>query len=83
MKAAPDILVVFLLVSAFSILLSIFAIIFMRLMKKKEQPVEHFEMNSVTGAFKALGNEIKSLKEQLIIKERLAALGEVSAGFAH
>ncbi len=30
-----------------------------------------------------LGNELKSLREQLIIKERLATLGEVSAGIAH
>jgi len=35
------------------------------------------------GAFSALGNEIKSLKEQLIARERFAALGEVSAGIAH
>ena len=35
------------------------------------------------GAFTTLGGEIKSLKEQLVMKERLAALGEVSAGIAH
>ncbi len=40
-------------------------------------------MNSVMGAFETLGNEIKALKEQLVMKERLAALGEVSAGIAH
>ena len=40
-------------------------------------------MNTLMGAFSALGGEINSLKEQLIMKERLAALGEVSAGIAH
>ncbi len=37
----------------------------------------------VIDSFQTLGNEIKSLKEQLMVKERLAALGEVSAGIAH
>lgn len=37
----------------------------------------------VMDAFQTLGKEIKSLREQLIMKERLAALGEVSAGIAH
>jgi len=44
---------------------------------------EKNDMNIVIDAFHTLGNEIKSLKEQLVIKERLAALGEVSAGIAH
>ncbi len=30
-----------------------------------------------------LGDELKSLREQLIVKERLATIGEVSAGIAH
>lgn len=83
MKALPEILVVFLSVSIFAILLLFFLIFLPRFLKKKETPLEHIEMNSVMGAFNALGSEIKSLKEQLVVKERLAALGEVSAGIAH
>ena len=37
----------------------------------------------IATSFQMLGNELKSLKEQLILKERLATLGEVSAGIAH
>jgi signal transduction histidine kinase len=40
-------------------------------------------MESVVHAFRLLGDEIKSLKDQLVTKERLAVLGEVSAGIAH
>ncbi|MCE5313298.1 MAG: HAMP domain-containing histidine kinase [Nitrospiraceae bacterium] len=40
-------------------------------------------MQSVMGTFDTLGNEIKSLKGQLVIKERMAALGEFSAAVAH
>jgi signal transduction histidine kinase len=40
-------------------------------------------MDMVMGSFQTLGNEIKSLREQLIVKERFAALGEISAGIAH
>ncbi|MCL0051207.1 ATP-binding protein [Thermodesulfovibrionales bacterium] len=51
--------------------------------EKKESEARHAEMNTVVAAFHTLGGEIRSLKEQLIVKERLAALGEVSAGIAH
>lgn len=40
-------------------------------------------MKSVLGTFDTLGNEIKSLRSQLVIKERMAALGEFSAAVAH
>lgn len=40
-------------------------------------------MQSVIGTFNTLGNEIKSLRSQLVIKERMAALGEFSAAVAH
>ncbi len=52
-------------------------------MKKQAQATENTGINIMMGAFNALGGEIKSLKEQLIMKERLAALGEVAAGIAH
>ncbi len=83
MKAGPDSLIVFLAASIFLILLFIVAIFLPRLLKKEEAKKESAEINTVVNAFRALGDEIKSLKEQLVIKERLAALGEVSAGIAH
>jgi signal transduction histidine kinase len=83
MKAGPDSLIVFLTASIFLILLFIVAIFLPRLLKKEEAKTESAEINTVVNAFRALGDEIKSLKEQLVIKERLAALGEVSAGIAH
>jgi two-component system sensor histidine kinase HydH len=83
MKASPDILIIFLTASVFLILLFIVAIFLPRLLKKEEAKKESAEINTVVNAFRVLGDEIKSLKEQLVIKERLAALGEVSAGIAH
>ncbi len=83
MKAGPDVLTFLLSVSLFLILLLSLALFLARFLKKRDASVEHIEMSSVMGAFNVLGGEIKSLKEQLIMKERLAALGEVSAGIAH
>ncbi len=83
MKAGPDVLTFLPAVSLFLILLLSLAVFLTRFLKKRDAPVEHIEMSSVMGAFNVLGSEIKSLKEQLIMKERLAALGEVSAGIAH
>lgn len=83
MKEDPGIFVLFLLTSAFLLLLLITVMFLPRLLRKKEPEFKDIETNTVMGAFHALGNEIKSLKEQLIMKERLAALGEVSAGIAH
>jgi two-component system sensor histidine kinase HydH len=40
-------------------------------------------MNIVMDSFQDLAGEVRSLKEQIVLKERLAALGEVSAGIAH
>ncbi|MGE5239255.1 MAG: sensor histidine kinase [Chloroflexota bacterium] len=34
-------------------------------------------------SFQELAGEVRSLREQIVLKERLAALGEVSAGIAH
>ncbi|MBF0505680.1 MAG: ATP-binding protein [Nitrospirae bacterium] len=73
------------LLSASAVLMALFffALYFPRLLKKKRLEAERIEMNTVMDAFTVLGGEIKSLKEQLIVKERLAALGEVAAGIAH
>jgi signal transduction histidine kinase len=77
--------ILFILFSIFVVLIALFALVVSlpRILKKKEKEKEYSELNTVMGAFNVLGSEIKSLKEQLIIKERLAALGEVSAGIAH
>jgi signal transduction histidine kinase len=52
-------------------------------MKKQPQTPQKSQADIITESFQVLGNELKSLKEQLILKERLATLGEVSAGIAH
>ena len=81
MKPDPFILIFLLTL----ILLLLFFIIFFFIgpLKRKEQISESHNLDAFIGAFNALGDEIKSLKEQLIIKERLAALGEISAGIVH
>lgn len=84
MKAYPDTLLIFLSASVFLILLLAVLVFLPRLIRKKDSTRERItETDSVIGAFHALGNEIQSLKEQLILRERLAAIGEVSAGIAH
>ena len=83
MRAYPETLVVLLAASVVLLVLFFLAVYLPRLFKKNTQQAEPIEMNTVMGAFSALGGEISSLKEQLIMKERLAALGEVAAGIAH
>ncbi|MBF0329804.1 MAG: hypothetical protein HQL10_11650 [Nitrospirae bacterium] len=67
----------------FIILLVVFAMYIPRLIQEKKDVDDSPKMNTVMSAFGVLGEEIKSLKTQLAVKERLAALGEVSAGIAH
>lgn len=83
MNTGFDTLIIFLTASVFLILLFVVLVFLPRLLKKRESKEENIEINAVMGAFSALGDEIKSLKEQLMVRERLAALGEVSAGIAH
>lgn len=83
MNVSSDSLVIFLTASIFLLLLFIVAMLLPRLFKKQEIKSGNTDMNTVVSSFRALGDEIKSLKDQLVIKERLAALGEVSAGIAH
>ncbi|MDI6801637.1 MAG: histidine kinase dimerization/phospho-acceptor domain-containing protein [Thermodesulfovibrionales bacterium] len=83
MKPGSEILVVLLSVSVFLLLLFIFVLSLPRLFQRKEPELKYFKPDAVEGAFRTLGDEIKSLKEQLILKERLAALGEISAAIAH
>lgn len=81
MKADPLILLI--LLPAVLLILFLVVFIFMRPSRKNEKKSEYGEADALIGAFNTLGAEIKSLKEQLMMKERLAALGEVSAGIAH
>jgi two-component system sensor histidine kinase HydH len=83
MRAYPETLIVLLAASVVLLVLFFLAVYLPRIFKKRTQETEAIEMNTVMGAFSALGSEISSLKEQLIMKERLAALGEVAAGIAH
>jgi signal transduction histidine kinase len=55
-----------------------------RLLRRKDdsEPVR-YDADIFTASFNMLGNEMKSLREQLTLKERLANLGELSAGIAH
>lgn len=83
MKASPEFLILLFIVSVSFLLLLFVVFLVPRLLKRADRAEEPFEMDTVMGAFTALGSELQSLKEQLIIKERLAALGEISAGIAH
>ena len=83
MRAYHETLIVLFAASVVLAVLFFLAVYLPRLFKKKTQEAEPIEMNTLMGAFSALGGEINSLKEQLIMKERLAALGEVAAGIAH
>ncbi len=65
------------------VVLAIVLVLLPRLLKEKEQPRRVTEMDVMLASFQTMGNELKAIKEQLVIKERLAALGEVSAGIAH
>ena len=79
----PNLLSVIVLFFLFAILV-VFVIFLPKLLKKKEpQPTRRTEADVIADSFQMLGNELKSLKEQLILKERLASLGEISAGIAH
>lgn len=70
-------------VGAVLIVVAIAIVMLPRMLKEKESPQRVTEMDMVLTSFQTLGNEMKSLKEQLLLKERLATLGEVSAGIAH
>jgi signal transduction histidine kinase len=50
---------------------------------RRDLPPKKQELDLVMGSFQEVAGEIKSLREQLIVRERLATLGEISAGIAH
>ncbi len=80
---------IFILFAGFSLLaiLFIFVLLLPRLLHKRDASFKKKESDIIINSFQSLGqtlgDEIKSLKEQLVLKERLAALGEVSAAIAH
>lgn len=77
-----DITLLFGLLVAFAIVA--FGLIWYFLNKFKSTHSEtSFNQATITEAFNLLGSEIKSLKEQLSSKEKLAIVGELSAGIAH
>src|ERR1700690_996900 len=79
----PNLLSFIVLFFLFAIVV-VFIVFLPKLLKKKEpQPSRRTEADVIADSFQMLGNELKSLKEQLILKERLASLGEISAGIAH
>ncbi|MBZ0157566.1 MAG: hypothetical protein K8I29_15310 [Alphaproteobacteria bacterium] len=83
MRDTPGLVLALLPASVLLIVLFLLVVFLPRLLKRREAEAGVSETESVMGAFHALGNEIKTLREQLLLKERLAALGEVSAGIAH
>ncbi|HMK59589.1 MAG TPA: ATP-binding protein [Dissulfurispiraceae bacterium] len=70
---------------AFFFAIVVFFVVFLpKMIRKREpQPERRLEADMIADSFQMLGNELKSLKEQLVMKERLASLGEISAGIAH
>lgn len=83
MKNAPELFFTLLFFTLLLILILISVIAILRFLKKRDDKPVHVGMEQFTDAFKSLGGEINVLKEQLILKDRLAAMGEVSAGIAH
>jgi signal transduction histidine kinase len=66
------------------ILLVVFIFYLPRLLRQKEDAAStRSDADVIAESFNMLGNEMKSLREQLIMKEKLANLGELSAGIAH
>jgi two-component system sensor histidine kinase HydH len=78
-----DIILVSLTIVGVLVVLAIAVVMLPRLLKEKVAPQRVTEMDMVLTSFQTLGGEMKSLREQLLLKERFAALGEVSAGIAH
>jgi signal transduction histidine kinase len=80
-----DTVLIIITVGILLIVLAIAIVLLPRVLRIRERENVHriTEMDMVVTSFQTMGSELKSLKEQLVIKERLAALGEISAGIAH
>lgn len=82
MKYVPETAVLVLTCTVLVVLL-LAVLLLPRYLKKRDEESIKDRSAGVMSAFQILGDEIKSLKNQLVIRERLAALGEMSAGIAH
>jgi len=80
-----DTVLIIITVGILLIVLAIAIVLLPRVLRirERENVPRITEMDMVLTSFQTMGSELKSLKEQLVIKERLAALGEISAGIAH
>lgn len=83
MKNAPELLFTLLFFTLMFVLILVLLIVILKFLKKRSEKPVRVGMEQFTEAFKSLGGEINVLKEQLILKDRLAAMGEISAGIAH
>jgi signal transduction histidine kinase len=79
----PSDILIYSLFFLIAILLVIVVFLPKLLNKREKSAPSGYDTDMLAESFSMLGNELKSLKEQLIMKERLATLGEVSAGIAH
>ncbi len=81
MLTLPELLFILLFFTFLLLLILIsLLLIFRRLRKKKTSTAE---IETLIDAFKTLGCEINTLREQLQLKDRFAVIGEISAGIAH
>ncbi|HMK44681.1 MAG TPA: ATP-binding protein, partial [Dissulfurispiraceae bacterium] len=83
MNIANEVLIAAAIIGVLLLGIAVALVMLPRRLRQRDEPQRVQEMDAVLGSFQALGQELKSLREQLLVKERLAALGEVSAGIAH
>ncbi|MCX8029953.1 MAG: ATP-binding protein [Thermodesulfovibrionales bacterium] len=83
MQKNPELLIILFFLVFLLLLILALVISFFRYLKKRDRKDSNKEMNAIADAFKTIGNEINTLKEQLTIKDQLATIGEISAGIAH
>ncbi len=83
MERTPELILTLLFFTFLLLIILISAFAIFRSLKKRENKASHGEMEALTDAFKTLGSEINILREELILKDHFAAMGEISAGIAH
>ncbi len=83
MKNTPELFFTLLFLTLLIVVILISVLAILRFLKKREEKSSFAGMGEFTDAFKSLGGEINVLKEQLVLKNQLAAMGEISAGIAH
>lgn len=83
MQNAPELFLTLLFFTFLLLVILVSIIAILRFIKKRERKASQVEMGALTDAFKTLGGEINILKEQIVLKDQFAAMGEISAGIAH